>query len=191
MAVLRALVIISWLLIASYTGVAGYIACKALENTSTTSADQSVEYKGINFENKESLQEFLHDNEGSKLFPWIFVLPQELAPLITSVAFGLLGGAGATLKKVTIDHTPIASVPVFTMPIFGAFVGVMLFFLSFLLPAIFVVGRNPARTETLIGLSLFGGGFSEQAFLWISEQVMGKVFALKTQKRPETAQRKA
>lgn len=168
----RSLMIAAWLLVAFYVGVAGWVACKALENTSIRSnSDQYVEYEGLSFENKESLQEFLHDSEGAKLFPWIFALPQELAPLITSMAFGLLGGAAGLLKKIAIDRSPVSTLPVVTYPVFGALVGVMLFFLSFLVPTVFIAGRNPARTETLVGLSLFGGLFSEAAYIWIDEQV--------------------
>jgi hypothetical protein len=164
------------MIIGVYTGAAGYLACKTLENSSQSGSDQSVEYKGLNFENKENLRAFLHDSESAKLFPWIFSLPQELIPLITSISFGLLGGVALLLKKNAIDHTAISSLPVVVMPVFGSIIGTMLFFLSFLIPAIFVDGRYQTRTEAFVGLSLFGGAFSEQAYLWISEQVVGKLF---------------
>jgi hypothetical protein len=176
MAVLRVCVIGFWLATALYVGFAGIFVCNALEKTSESISNQYVEYKGISFENEESLQEFLHDSEGANLFPWIFALPEEFAPLITSVAFGLLGGVVLLLKRIAIDRSPISSLPTTAIPAFGAFVGFMLFLLSFLLPALFVAGRNPARTITLVGLSFFGGGFSEQAYLWVSEQVVGKLF---------------
>lgn len=182
MSFLRAIVIVVWLIVASYVGAAGFFACKVFENTSVSSVDQYVEYRGLSFENKESLQEFLHDSEGARLFPWIFALPQEFSPLITSVAFGLLGGATALFKKIAIDRSPLSSLPVISMPLFGALVGMMLFFLSFLAPALFVAGRNPARPESLVGLSLFGGLFSEQAYIWMREQGT-KLFSAKSQTR--------
>ncbi len=179
MGVVRSLIIIAWMFIALYVGSAGWVACKALENISVGSdSEHYVEYEGISFENKESLQEFLHDSKGAKLFPWIFAIPQELAPLITSVAFGLLGGVAGLLKKITIDSSPVSSLPVIACPAFGALVGVMLFFLSFLLPAIFIAGRNPGRTETLVGVSLFGGLFSEASYIWIDKQIK-KLFSSK------------
>lgn len=185
MVLVRALTIIFWLVIACYAGVAGYVACKAVESTATSAADESVEYHGLNFENGENLQQFLHDSEVAKLFPWIFAVPQECVPLITSAAFGLLGGAIVTLKKLAIDQLRIPSSSVFTLPVFGAVVGMMLYFLSFLLPAIFISGRSPTRPESLVGLSCLGGAFSEQAFRWMKEQVEGKIFPSKAPKKAE------
>src|ERR1700740_320783 len=185
MTALRSLTIIFWMIIALYAGAAGYFACKALENTSKSNVDQYVEYNGLSFENEESLQKFLHDSEGARLFPWIFALPGEFAPVITSIAWGLLGGVALLLKKLATDDLPLNLLHVVIMPVFSAFVGAMLFLLSFLIPTIFVAGRNQARPEALIALSLFGGAFSEQAFLWISEQVVGKLFPSRTKKRLE------
>lgn len=175
-AALRGLTIFLWMIASVYVGCAGIFVCEALENTSKSATDQYVEYKGISFESEKSLEEFLHDSEGATLFPWIFAVPQEFAPLITSVAFGMVGGVVLLLKKIAVDHLSVSSVPTITMPLFGGFIGLMLFLLSFLLPALFVAGRNPARTMTLVGLSFFGGAFSEQAYLWISQQVVRKLF---------------
>jgi hypothetical protein len=190
MVAIRPLIIAAWLFMAIYAGVAGWVASKAFENTGVQSqADQFVEYEGLSFENKQSLQEFLHDSEGARLFPWIFAIPQELTPLVTSFAFGLLGGVIALLKKIAIDHSPVSTLPIIAGPLFGSLVGVMLFFISFLVPAIFIVGRTPPRTEALVGVSLFGGAFSERAFVWIEEEVR-KLFSSRTRRGSQTPARK-
>lgn len=165
---------------ALYVAVAGLVAYKTLESVTVTSgSDQYVEYEGLSFENKESLQEFLHDKQSYSLFPWIFALPQELVPIITSIAFGMLGGVVVLLKHVLHDHLRISALPVLIRPVFGGLIGLMLFLLSFLAPALFVTSsRSSARTETLAGLSFVGGAFSEIAYIWMEAQVR-KLFSLK------------
>jgi hypothetical protein len=49
--------------------------------------------------------------------------------------------------------------------------GLAIFFLSLLAPAVLTSGKNPARAEAVVGISLFAGIFSEHAFGWIEQQV--------------------
>lgn len=179
------MVVVLWLVGTLYAGVAAFLACKVFEDTSSSNSEQSVEYHGINFQNEESLREFLRDSQDSRLFPWIYALPPELSPVIAAVAFGVLGGVARILRVITFDRSPISALPVIVMPAFSGLVGLMLFFLSFLMPAVFTAGRNPARPETLVGLSFFGGLFSERAYSWISSQV-AKVFDRNKSGVPET-----
>lgn len=183
MAVVRSFVIVVWTLAALYVGVAGWVACKALESTSiiTVSETQYVEYDGLSFENAQSLSNFLADRQEARLFLWIFQIPQELRPFVTTIAFGVLGGVILLLKKIAIDHVQIASLPVFVSPAFSGLLGMMLFFLSFIAPTALVVGHNPARTESLAAVSLFGGAFSEVTYVWIEGQI-GRVFSSRSRK---------
>jgi hypothetical protein len=177
----RSLIVTIWLIGALYVAVAGWVAYKTLEGVTVSSGpDQYVEYEGLSFQNKENLQEFLHDKQSYSLFPWIFALPQELVPILTSIAFGTLGGVAALLKQILHDRLPVSNLPVFSRPVFGALMGFMLFLLSFLAPALFVTSSRPsARAETLAGLSFFGGAFSDLAFTWVEAQVR-KLFSSKS-----------
>jgi hypothetical protein len=158
---------------AFYVGVAGWVACKALEATSVHSNSDEfyVEFDGLSFENQQSLSEFLADRRDARLFPWVFQIPQELRPFITSIAFGILGGIILLLKKIVVDRVSVALLPAFSSPAFSGLVGMMLFFLSFLAPTALVSGHNPARTEALVAVSVFGGAFSEVAYTWVEAQV--------------------
>jgi len=180
MTFIRSLAIVVWMVGALYVGVAGWVACKALEATSVKadSTETYVEYDGLSFENQQSLSDFLSDRQDARLFPWIFQIPQEIRPFVTSIAFGVLGGVILLLKKTAIDHLPVASISVFGSPTFSGLVGMMLFLISFLVPTAFVAGHNPVRTESLAAVSLFAGAFSEVAYVWIEEQVR-KLFSSK------------
>jgi hypothetical protein len=176
------------MLLGLYTGMAGWVATKALQNTSVAkpaagSEQHYYEFEGLTFADEDSLRDFLQERRSSRWFPWIFEVPQELTPLIASMAFGLVGGAARLLKRVSLDGKRVSSLHIFSEPLFGSVIGLMIFFLSLVLPAVFTSGKNPVRPEALVGFSLFGGAFSEQAYDWLESQV-SKLFVKKPEARP-------
>jgi hypothetical protein len=182
MKVLTYIVTFVWLILGLYFGIAGWQGSKALQKTavaksaSSTNA-QSYEFEGLNFKDEESLREFLKERASSRWFPWIFSVPQDITPLIAALAFGFLGGAARLLKILSIDSKDIPPAKLFSDPFFGAIIGLTMFFLSLLLPALFTSGTNPVRPEAIAGVSLLGGFFSEEAYAWVKKQVNEKVFS--------------
>src|SRR6185369_2507955 len=165
-----ALILLAWCAAGSYVGVATYTASKALEAVSV-SGSGTAEYGGIKFANAGEVLRFMRQETVGRWFPWTTGLPVELIPLIMAAAFGLLGGVVAVLKPVVVDRQSVGQAPYVGRPIFGLALGILLFTLSFLLPALFSTGRNPSRTETTAGLALFGGLFAERTYRWIDAQV--------------------
>jgi hypothetical protein len=178
-----------WILMGLYFGIAGWQGSKALEKTSVeksaVGSKQSYEFEGLNFADENSLREFLRERSSNRWFPWIFSIPQDTTPLIAAMAFGLLGGAARLLKQLSLDSEEVAVIKLFSDPLFGSIIGLMVFFLSLLLPALLTSGRNPVRPEAIVGFSLFGGVFSEHAYEWIQKQVVKSLFSdnRRTQKR--------
>jgi len=175
---LQYVIVLGRLLASGYLCAAGWVGSKTLQNTSVPGQRESdgeanyYEFEGLTFADEASLKEFLQERTSGSWFPWVFSLPRELAPLLASMAFGLLGGAARLLRKLSIAGAGPTPAELFTAPLFGALIGLLLYFLALLLPAIFTSGKNPGRPETLAGLSLFGGVFSEQAYKWIEDQVV-------------------
>jgi hypothetical protein len=188
----RFLLLFLWLIVGLYVGAAAWTAGKWLEAAPVGTSNQtdaksgSYSFRGISFANEEEALAFMRQSDDARFFPWIFAVPSEMISLVTAISFGLLGGLIRVLKKNAINGAPLASLGVISAPVFGALVGVMLCLLSFLLPAIFVNGKNTARPESLAGLSLFGGAFSEMAYSWIEIQVR-KLFAIQTEKAEASA----
>jgi hypothetical protein len=180
--VLTYIVTLLWLILGLYFGIAGWEGSKALQKTAVAKStsgtnEQSYEFEGLNFKDEASLREFLRERASSRWFPWIFSVPQDITPLIAALAFGFLGGAARLLKILSIDSKDIPLAKLFSDPLFGAIIGLTVFFLSLLLPALFTSGTNPVRPEAIAGISLFGGIFSEDAYAWVKKQVSDKFFS--------------
>jgi hypothetical protein len=171
---LRVGVIAIWMLAAAYLGAGGWIAGKTFESsTAPGRPGEYVEFDGISFDSTSSMLAYIRDTQRSQLFPWIFAVPQEIMPLITALAFGLLGGTANIVKKVARDRISIEAAPIVATPVFGALIGLMLFLISLVVPAVFISGPAMTRTETLAGISFFGGAFAEIAFPWLEKQIRG------------------
>lgn len=166
------LVLCGWSVVSIYTGAASFMAVKAFEDASQrASSDGSYDYRGINFANSNELGNFVRQERLGTWFPWIPEVPIELVPLLLAASFAAFGGVMAIVKLVAVDQLPLEQTPFVSLPLFALAVGVMLFFLSFLVPAVFTTGRGAPRTETVAGISLFGGLFAERTFVWIDAQI--------------------
>jgi hypothetical protein len=56
-----------------------------------------------------------------------------------------VGGAARLLKRISLDSKEVSYKKLFSDPLFGAIIGLTIFFLSLLLTAIFTSGKNPVR----------------------------------------------
>lgn len=173
---LKYLITIGWIVSGLYLGIAGWQGTKALQKISAhqpdgATTDQSVEFEGLNFRDNASLRQFLRQRESNRWFPWIFIVPQDITPLIATIAFGLLGGAARLLKRLALDSEELSTTKLFSDPLFGGILGLAVFFLSLLLPALFTGGKSLVPLEVLVAVSFLGGIFSEHAYDWIEKQV--------------------
>lgn len=171
-AFLSILVLAIWGLGGLYCGISGWLGCNAVEKTVTAqpSSGSAVIYHDIPFASEGELREFLSQESDAQFSPWLYATPQSLWPLIASLGFGLLGGTGRILKYRALDKTAFAVLPVFSAPLFGALLGTLLFYLSYLVPTFLVVSENRVRPTSLAAIALFGGFFSEHTFAWIERQ---------------------
>jgi hypothetical protein len=168
---LGAIVLLLWTIASVYVGAASFLHSKALENVSRSTTRQgSYDYQGLNFRNAEELRAFIRQEQLSETFPWAVDVPFELVPLLLAVSAGCLGGVVRVLQAGTIGQAPIWRQKFIGRPLFGVAIGLMLFLLATILPAILTSGGSAYRTESVLALSFFGGLFSERTFTWVEEQ---------------------
>ena len=167
------LIMLVWLGAGLYIGIAGWEGSKLLQKTSekpaTATSGQSVEFEGLNFRDEASLRKFLRQRRTTRWAPWILRVPQDITPLIGAIGFGMLGGAVRLLKRLALDSKPITQNKLFGDPLFGAVLGVAMFFIS-LFPTLFT-SKSLIPPAALVVVSFFGGIFSEEAYSWIEKQV--------------------
>jgi hypothetical protein len=173
--------LIGWLVGGSYLGLAGWVAVKALEETSTVRAQSGstaheVEYHGHVFRDEESVLDFIHEQRSTRIAPWIFELPGEMIPLLACIGIGVVGGAARLLKVLALDSRPLTSRRLLGDPLFGGVIGVFVVVVAWTLPTMITTAKGPVRAESLAALSLCGGFFSEHAFQWL-ERAAKKLFA--------------
>jgi hypothetical protein len=174
-------VIAIWLVTGAYLSASGWVAMKALEETSVVSTTAAggghgVEYQGLIFRDEQSVMDFIGEQRSTWMWPWIFDLPHELIPLLACVGFGIVGGAARLLKILVLDRTALSARFLYGDPVFGGTIGVLVVFVAWTLPSMITTAKGPLRPESLGALALFGGLFSEHAFLWL-ERAAKRLFA--------------
>jgi hypothetical protein len=175
---IRILCFASIVFFALYLGIAGWVGSRVLASASEKikidTNSQILEYDGITFKTEHDLKVVLLRESVIEWFPWVLAAPVPPS-FFAAIGFGMLGGVGALLRKNFISKKEFLSLPIVVEPLFACIIGTMLFFLSFLLPAILTTNSNP-RPEALVGFSLLGGFFSEQTYDWLRKNIIDKVF---------------
>src|SRR5262249_25588821 len=135
MKIAKFVLVLPLLLLGAYLATSGWIASTALEKTTEpgkATNPKGYDYKGINFRDEESLNQFLREQAWSRWCPWIFDLPREILPLVASAAFGFFGGTIRALYLVSRPRQDPSFTALLTAPPFGAAIGCLLFMLSLL-----------------------------------------------------------
>lgn len=166
-----------------YICVSGYQAAKILQQgtlkTNNSEKSKTYEYHGIVFADEQSLMDFVGEQQASRWFGWIFNLPGNLVLLVGCMAAGLFGGGVRIMMRLATKPKTVTYNKVLVDPIVGASIGVLLFFFSMAVPAMFSSGSGPVRPETALVFSMCGGLFSEQAYKWLEAQVSRLIFHTK------------
>lgn len=168
---LAGLTLLIWAIACLYVGAASFLYGKSLEEVSPSTVQEgSFDYQGLNFRDATELRAFIRQEKLSGTFPWAVDVPLELVALLLAVSAGCLGGVVAVLQAGTIGRSALWTLSFVGRPIFGAAIGLMLFLLATILPAILTSGTSAHRTESVLALAFFGGLFSERTFGWIEAQ---------------------
>ena len=170
-----ALVLGGWFLFGMYIGVGGLVAThlnspEALASVTEGDGPIKVEIDGreVPFASAAEYHHYLEVQDSKKLFPIAFALPSLVSLLISTAAFGALGGVARLLKWIAHDKHPLTLTEAASLPALGFLMGMMLLGLSSLVPATLIQGDEVTlRPTTLIFLALIFGFFSKESLAWL------------------------
>jgi hypothetical protein len=133
------------------------------------SRSSEVIYQGISFDNEIDARQAAEGERINRCFRWVYQVPVGLPILLTSLAFGFLGGIANIAHKLAGSEAVSGLMMVFK-PLFGGVIGLMVFGLCTALPKLMVESADGVRPVTMIFLCLFGGTFSNHVFAWVEEK---------------------
>jgi hypothetical protein len=105
--------------------------------------------------------------------------------MITAISFGILGGIANVLHKA-IKGFPQTNQRLVFKPLFGAFIGLMVLGITYVLPAILTVNEDSVRPIALAFLCLYAGAFSNHVYVWLEEKIK-TLFTLEKESSPDTS----
>lgn len=163
----------------AYVGAAGW-ARLDLDRTEAKLIQESKEkgtpviYKGVTFADQRHLSQFLSQQMAEGFFPWIRFTPGVLAALLVGLTFGGLGGIGSVIARSFLKGESLGQMALGGMLLFGALVGVLFTFVSFITPDwLAKLTPEASRSAALAGLCFLGGVFPMVAYQSIEQYFKG------------------
>lgn len=189
MKIINAIVVPGWFLTALYFGCGGLTSLeltqdKAKVESMVIDAKDTIaviyegrEYQNISAANIKKANDAYEKRYvlASSIFPWLNLPYTFLGLLLTSFAFGALGGSISLLKNMAIDNISIENIKAFSRPFLGGGCGIIILSVSYILPLLIVTGDTQVRSLSIVFVCLFGGLFTENFFLWLSS-TFSKIF---------------
>lgn len=158
-------------------------------NGGSTSKQDSTRYKNILKEKAIQMQAYFFkinlkcpDSENvcnyskvlGRALNWVFLLPTIALAFVAAGAFGGIGGVIRVFADLITQNESIrkhSTERVFTLPIFGSFMGLLLYAFAQIFPNTISSNGNPISGVTLLFLCLFGGLFSINLYGWFSKRI--------------------
>ncbi|MBL8877623.1 MAG: hypothetical protein JNG88_00765 [Phycisphaerales bacterium] len=163
----------------SYLGAGGWARldlARAEESLMRKSRESGtpIMYKRLQFENKDQLSQFMMQEAGTAVFPWILVIPDALAAVFIGLCFGGLGGVGSVVARSFLKSEPLRRMPLAGMILFGSLIGLLFTFVSFITPD-WLTRLTPeeGRSGALAGLCFLGGVFPLVAYQSVEQYFKG------------------
>ncbi|MDI3320421.1 hypothetical protein [Pinibacter soli] len=160
-------VIVGWLAIALYFGSGGITRMEnnnLIKKTIDEKDTAKVEYNGILFKNRVSMQSILEGEKTQKLFPWAEDVPSYLSYIITACSFGMIGALIAIILQIASKKARIEDTPYWSLPVLGALTGLVVLGLSLLIPNLFFSGELDVKPGALMFICLFSGIYSDKFY---------------------------
>jgi hypothetical protein len=172
-----------------YVGISGWVVADLearLERQvrENKGRNEAVIFQGVKFADAASARQAAEEDKINHYFRWVYQVPEGLPILLTSLAFGVVGGIGTIVHKLAGGGDVTAPMLVFK-PLFGGLIGLMVFGMATVAPKVVVESAEGVRPVALIFLCLFGGTFSNHVFQWVEEKTK-MLFPLGGKKIPRT-----
>ena len=176
--------------LALYVGISGWVvadfeARMERQVRAQKAGETTVVYEGVTFADVASAREVAEQDKITRYFRWVFMVPPGLPILLTSLAFGVLGGIANVVHKLA-GSLPVPSKQLVFKPLFGGIIGLMVFGIASTAPKLIVETAEGVRPLSLMFLCLFAGTFSNHVFAWVEEKTKS-VFPLGVPSAESTA----
>lgn len=130
----------------------------------------------LEFANYAELKLFKENQKAEKFFPFLSIIPEFVASILSACFFGMLGGIISLVRDVALRGRKPEDTPYVSLPLLSFFTGLAVLGLNYTIPTILVSGETQIRPITLLFLSLFAGLFSSQFFKFLSNIAHSKIF---------------
>lgn len=159
-----------------YVGISGYIVLefearveREKRNDPSPTPQKPIIYNGEAFGDLLSARRAQEQDKINEYFEWVFKVPPALPVLLTSLAFGILGGVAAVVQGL-VNAQHVAFIPMLLRPVLGGLIGLMVFGIAITAPKLIVESAEGVRPLALIFLCLFAGTFSDHVYRWVEEK---------------------
>src|SRR5262245_45450785 len=190
--VLRVILLVAWLLVGLYLGIAGWtdiyineLQRKAAEAECNNSSAGYV-YRGEIYCTQEDVAVEQRTEQIESLgLQWVSHLPDPLPIVLTAFAFGSIGSI-VRIFRMMIGAQEFSSFYTLSLsPALGGLTALMLLGLSSLLPSVFANAKISLNAPLIPFLSLFAGAFSEHIQKWF-QAILDKIFGIQKEKTDAT-----
>lgn len=190
----RYLLLLVWLLLGLYFGIAGWTKIEvdsAMELARKAPAGTPVTYEGLEFASSADLMVFLMSEQaGGTIFGWMLTMPMAFSMIVSAMAFGVLGNLALLVRKA-LSRRSLPDVQTLALsPLSGALTALLLMGAAYILPSALTLDSTVLRPTALLFVSLFAGAFSDHIEHWLGS-FMDKLFPLPKEKDEDSSSTKA
>ena len=183
------IIILLWFVLSIYIGCGGLTSLELTDENDRISKlvvdakdTIAVKLNGLSFENKSAANIYAEEKEhdrkarlAASIFPWLNFPYSFMGLMITSFAFGVLGGTISLLKGIALTNTNTENSKIFSLPLLGGGCGILILSIAYILPILIVSGETQVRPVTIVFVSLFAGLFTDKFFQWLASN-FDKIF---------------
>lgn len=167
-------------MIALYFGTGGYIILQneQLYEKVKTLENKEVEYQGITFYNKETMNAAREQGLIICVYPYAMKIPSFLSFLFTAVSFGIIGALGKVINDTIQQKVKIKDTHnLILIPLQGGIIGIIILGISYTIPIILTNENVSLKPITIVFLSLFGGIFYLNFYDWFTHIINKILFS--------------
>lgn len=170
----------AWAMLSLYLGIGGTLKTENYNqiekdyNFSDTA--QVADMSGMVYKNLAEMLLAKEDEKSARFFPFLPVLPDFVASILTACFFGMLGGVIAVMRDVALKKIKLEQTCYISIPLLGFFTGLVVLGLNYLVPAILVSGEHDIRPMTLLFFALFAGMYADEFYQFISSATRSRIF---------------
>ncbi len=175
--------LLGWGLGGAYVGGFGAMLLQADaesygERTLDDQGGGAITIDGISLKNMEEAQKFVRQEQMEKFAAvlgapsaMMLTIPSPALIGVTTAAAGALGATGRMLKDRVVGRKELTELKAFSFPALGAFSGIFVLAVAYVVPAALTVEVAPTRPIAIVALSLIGGFAADDVLRLLWERI--------------------